>query len=268
MSSSPSRLIAFPFVLFLILFFTTGIIENDRLAFAFLAISIIAMVLIYVFHHQINQIIWNRIPPKLDAKTRAWLLKSSRLYNSLSAVELQRIDYRLSLFMRTKNFVAKREKEYSLEEDVKAMVSLGFVVLTRGRIKYLFENYDQIVVYDHPFASPEKQFLHALELHHEDGVIIFSREQLLLGFYQSEKFLDLSVLAASIAFVYINSDYFNSFCSENEFNIDEAFKEQYLELTGDSYLDPAIFICYQHIMSFRGHSDNGQKLRVPLLMEA
>lgn len=268
MTNSLSRLLAFPFVVFIILFFTTDLITDDTIAFLLLGISIGTLVMIYIYHHQINHWWWKRKPPTLDPKIKALLNSYSSFYKSLSSFECERFDNRLAVFMKIKSFTLKRDKDYQLEEDVKAILSYGFIRLSLGRSDYLFESYDHFVVYDHPFASPNKEFLHSLEIHHEDGVIILSREQLINAFRDPSRYIDLSLMAACICFVNHNSTLFKDDSSWSPGNDYETISNQFQQLTGDDLLDPQVYMCYVYLQNLYLNFPGDQGFELPFLKES
>ena len=51
------------------------------------------------------------------------------------------------------------EKE-SLPEDLKAIIAHNLIQLTFGMEDYLLDPYERVVVYNHAFPTPKKQFLH------------------------------------------------------------------------------------------------------------
>ena len=169
---------------------------------AFMA-SIIILVLLYVFQYQINEKYWKRNPPPLDMKLKNWMTHHSSFAKSLSPEDLGQFEKRISLFVKVKNFTLKGEKDYELEEDSKCLIAHEFQRLTFGREDFLYNEFDQVVVYNHPFPTPNIEQLHAAEIFSEDGVIILSREQLINGFFDPTQ-INIAMLLAIMAFVESN----------------------------------------------------------------
>ena len=94
--------------------------------------------------------------------------------------------------MEANEFIAKGMED--VPPDVKAVVAASVVQLTFRQEDYLLNKFEHIVVYPHPFPSPQhpKQW-HASELFEEDGVIMFSAEQLMAGFAQPTKFFHVGL---------------------------------------------------------------------------
>ncbi|MFT6810731.1 MAG: hypothetical protein ACJA01_003976 [Saprospiraceae bacterium] len=203
LSRSPARFLALPFVLYAILFMANGYYETSTIhTLAFMA-SIIILVLLYVFQYQINEKYWKRNPPPLDMKLKSWMTHHSNFAKSLSPEDLGRFEKRISLFVKVKNFTLKGEKDYELEEDSKCLIAHEFQRLIFGREDFLYNELNQIVVYNHPFPTPNIEQLHAAEIYSEDGVIILSREQLINGFFDPTQ-VNIALLLAIMAFVESN----------------------------------------------------------------
>lgn len=169
---------------------------------AFMA-TIIILVLLYVFQYQINEFFWKRNPPPLDLKLRSWMTHHSNLIQQLSPENRAQFEKRISLFVKLKTFTLKAEKDYELEEDSKCLIAHEFQRLTLGREDFLYKEYDQVVVYNHPFPTPNIEVLHAAEIFSEDGVIILSREQLINGFFDPTQ-INIALLLAVMTFIESN----------------------------------------------------------------
>ena len=200
MTSSLARLIGLPFALILIFTFSSGGLEIFGIKTILILCSLVVLALLYVFHNQIDAWWWQRHPPRLEKPLKAWLRGYSRYYQKLGPGEIEKIDKRISVFIKIKNFTLKGKRDYQLEEDIKAIVAHEFIRLTLNREDFIFKGFDQIVVYNHPFGSPKIESFHTLELFQEDGVIIFSKEQLVNGFISPDKYVNIALLGAICAF--------------------------------------------------------------------
>ncbi len=173
-----AKLLSLPLVALIVVFFLTGDLHSDLSVFGLLIVPTILLSVLYVFQYQVNQWWWRHRPPVLSPQV-LFLIKQLRpQFEKWTRDDQALFLDRLAVFMYTKNFVLKREKDYEVEEDSKALMALEFVRLTLRCEEYLFEHYDQFVLYDHPFGTPAKPELHSIETFHEDGVVIMSREQL------------------------------------------------------------------------------------------
>ena len=200
MTQSLARLLALPFVLYLIYFFTSGAYERSQVHTYIVLGCMIALALLYVFQYQINIWYWKRKPPRLSKKLLSWVAHHSGFYTSLSSEDQLKLEQRIALFIKLKTFTLKVDKDAELEEDMKALVAHEFQRLVFNRDDYQYEDYDQFIFYNHPFPTPTIEQLHALEIHDEHGVVIMSREQFINGVANPEQ-INIGLLAAIITFV-------------------------------------------------------------------
>jgi hypothetical protein len=78
--------------------------------------------------------------------------------------------------------------------DVKGIVAASAVQLTFGHEDYLLHPFEHVVIYPHPFPSPQHpEEWHVCEHFEEDGVIMFSAEQLVPGFLEPHRFLNIGL---------------------------------------------------------------------------
>ncbi|MEL6388727.1 MAG: zinc-dependent peptidase [Bacteroidota bacterium] len=167
-----------------------------------LILAIVLMVVTYIFSHQINMWWWNKYPPRLDSKLAAFLERVSPFFAALGNEERQRFEHRMALFMSDKNFIAKRSRDMPLEEDIKALIAHECIRLTMRLDEYMMDHYGDIIVYDHPFATPRIESLHSIETYHEDGVLVLSREQLLNGYAPDQ--INIALIAAIKMWIRMN----------------------------------------------------------------
>ncbi len=177
-----------------------GWYETSNVWDLLLLLSFVAIILLYIFQFQVNAWWWRRRIPPLDRKVSDWLDRYSTFLSTLTEDKKQILKQRISLFMKLKTFSLMRDKTYELEEDTKALVAHEFQRLMLGRADFLYEEYDNFVLYNHPFPSPENKSLHCLEVYHEDGVVLLAREQLINGFLDPERF-NIGLFAAVQTFV-------------------------------------------------------------------
>ena len=163
--------------------------------------SIFGLVLLYVFQEQIDKTWWSKFPPLLDDKIKAWISVYSPFYQQLSPIDQKKFEGRLSQFMKLKDYTLKVEKDYQLEEDVKALLSHEYIRISFNNKNYHFQLFGHFVLYNHPFASPDYQFLHTIEVNQEDGVVILSKEQLINGFNPDNRQFNIGLYAAAICWL-------------------------------------------------------------------
>lgn len=202
MTQSLARILAFPFALALILAFSYSSFDFEGPMTLVVLGCLVALALLYVFHNQIDQWWWKKRPPRLDAPVKAWMTRFSPFYNQLSSTDKGLFESALSIFIRTKEFTLKADKDYQLEEDIKGVIAHEFIRVGRTLPELTYPELDYIVLYNHPFGSPNVQTLHSVELNREDGVVILSKELVVNGFVQPATYVNISLLAAIMTFVW------------------------------------------------------------------
>jgi len=137
-----------------------------------------ALILIYLFSPQIDYWWLGRNPVELDQQITDLLHGTNPDYVALSQDQKNEFNKRLTLFTTGKEFIAKGMEKENMDVpfDVQNMISQIPVTMTMGRDDFTFRQFDRIVLYKHPFGSPLHRFLHTMETHAEDGVVILSLE--------------------------------------------------------------------------------------------
>jgi hypothetical protein len=118
------------------------------------------------------------------------LIKFFPPYSKIPKVEVLDFDQKLGLFVKAKDFIPMGIPD--IPEDVKYLIAAQALIISRHRENWLLEPYFRIVLYPHPFLSPAMpETAHTSEIHEEDGVLIFSLEQLLPGFFSWGKHFNI-----------------------------------------------------------------------------
>lgn len=196
-----STVLAFPFMIL------AGIIiwmvyENDDTTLTYyLLIPVFILVVIYIMSPQINWWWWKRMPPELDPPIVKWLESYSPFYNQLSEDGKLNFRRRLKLFMLSKDFGSMGQEKNEMPEDIKGILAHNAIQLTFGREEFLFDNYERMVAYKHAFPSPQHKFLHTVETHREDGVIIYSMEHLIPGMLRRGEIYNIGMHGFADAFI-------------------------------------------------------------------
>ncbi len=143
--------------------------------------STMALILIYLLGPQINWWWYQRYPPDLPAVITQILENRLPFYQRLSQEKKMKFRNRAAMYMEANEFIAKGMKEVA--PDLKAAVACSVVQLTFGKDDYLLNKFEHIVIYAHPFPSPQyPDNWHSSEIFPEDGVVLFSAEQLMPAF--------------------------------------------------------------------------------------
>lgn len=197
-----SRALALPFVLLIIYYFSYAQFQSDSADGWILIPSVIILMLLYVFSDQINKWWWAYKAPPLDPRIQSWIEVYSPIYGDLSSSAQKDFADRLSIFMHTKEFTLKGKKDFQLEEDMKAMIAHEFIRLTLYRQEgHMFPSLKHVVLYNHPFATPKKEFLHSFEYDRTDEVLILAREQMINGFNRGLNYYNILLHAAISVFI-------------------------------------------------------------------
>lgn len=162
-------------------------IEGKQILLIPMFIAILAVVLSYIFQHQINWFYYKKNPLFAPEAIVALYMKTSKFFMALSEEEKILFGRKARLFVEAKEFIGMGMEAFP--EDAKYMIAYYAVRSTWNTEAYLFRHYGRVVAYPHPFLSPmyEDQ-VHTVETEHVDGTIIFSLEHLLASFFNREKY--------------------------------------------------------------------------------
>jgi len=200
-----SRLLALPFVLLIIYYFSYGQFQSEYYDELILIPSMIIIVLLYVFNEQINKWWWKVRPLRLEPRIQSWIETYSLFYQSLEEGEQRLAQSQISKLMLIKEFTLKSKKDYQLEEDMKAIIAHEMYRLTCGISNYIYPSCKHIVMYNHLFATPDYQYLHSVEFNREDGVRILARDATINGFNAGLDHFNVALYGAIIMFMHENS---------------------------------------------------------------
>ena len=185
-----SKFLSFPFVITLLacLYF----VWEGELNPIYIVPNVIIIVSIYVLSPQIDWLWYLRNPPEMDKKLRFFLEKVFPYYRNLSPREKKRFEIRVNMYMIATDFMPKAMEH--VPEDIKGLIAANIVMLTFGQKDYRLPTFEKIVIYPHPFPSPQfPKHLHSSEIFEEDGVILFSVEHLIPGATQQTKFYNIAL---------------------------------------------------------------------------
>ena len=185
----PARVISIPFLL-LTAVFAYLTLEVDESFSIYIIFFVILLAVIYTFSPQINWWWYTRNPPEIDKPMRNLLIQHHSVYNELSLNDKKRFRNRIALYMMAVEFMPMGWE--TLPEDIKGVIAANVVQMTLHQEDFLLPKFERIVVYTTPFPSPQfpKQ-LHASELFEEDGVLLFSAQQVMWSFLQPQQYYNL-----------------------------------------------------------------------------
>lgn len=252
-SFMPSRILSGPLLLIAILFGYLAY-EYDEQYTIGLILAVLLLVLTYVFAPQINWWWWMRHPPDLP-KSLHPPLEHTPFYQRLSEADQRIFRRRVFLFNQAQSFRPQAIKEVT--DDVKTAISTAAVQVNFHRLNFLYPDYENIIVYLHPFPSPQyPDDLHASEVfedEHGNG-LIFSIEHVLRSFLEPLVYYNVCVHEYARLLVKTSND-------EQYPEIGEEFWSQLERISGFSYeklaeymglpaIDP-LLVAIHHYLVFR-----------------
>lgn len=185
----PSRILVLPFAIAALVFlYLTW--EVDESYATYIIGPFVVSALILTFAPQINWWWYSKYPPKLDQNIRLLLRQHFLYYHNLAVDQKEKFRNRLSLFMIGNDFTPQGFE--TVPEDIKGMIAAEAVKLTFGYPKFLFSDFEKIIIYLNPFPSPQyPQNFHASEVFEEDGVLLISTPQIAKAFFEPRGYLSL-----------------------------------------------------------------------------
>lgn len=188
----PSRIIAAPLLLLAILFGYLTYEYGEHYAYG-LVFVVVLLVLSYVFAPQFNWWWWMHYPPDLP-KSLHLPIERTPFYQRLSEADQRIFRRRVFLFSQAQIFRPQAIKEVT--EDVKTAIATAAVQVNFHRQDFLYPDYENIIVYLHPFPSPRyPDHMHASEVfedEHGNG-LIFSVEHILRSFLEPASYYNVGI---------------------------------------------------------------------------
>ena len=185
----PARILALPFLI-LTAVFSYLAMQVDEVYSLYIIPCVILLAVFYTFSPQINWWWYQRYPPEIDSEMRRLLIRHHSFYNVLSVAEKKKFRNRMALYMIGVEFMPKGWER--VPEDIKGVIAANAVHMTFKLDDFLLLPYERIVVYTAPFPSPQyPRTRHASELFEEDGVLLFSAQQVMWTFLQPDQYYNL-----------------------------------------------------------------------------
>lgn len=162
---------------------------------------VVGLAVVYILSPQIDWWWYQRHPPQLPAMVRHLINTKLPFYQDLSATDKTRFRNRMTMYMEANEFMAQGME--AVPPDVKGIVAASAVQVTFGHDDYLLNPFEHIIIYPHPFPSPQHpEEWHACEHFEEDGVIMLSAEQLVPGFLEPTRFLHIGLYEYARVFMH------------------------------------------------------------------
>lgn len=202
MKLQPFQVATAPFgILALIFFYLTMKADGEGIWTLLLVVVVVMAAVIYVMSPQINWWWWQRSPPPLDERTASILADYCAFYRPLSPELKQRFRNRVALFMRGNEFmrpVHPSEMDADalrtrVPEDLKVAVAAMAVQVSFGQPTFSTTKFEHIILYPHPFPSPQFAAVHTCELYEPDGVVLLDADTLMAGFNQPRQIFSIGL---------------------------------------------------------------------------
>ena len=199
------RWVAIPFVIIvLVLLYFAWEVDAEKYSVYIIPVVILLAVLI-VLSPQIDWLMAKRDPPELDPQIRRLLHQVSPYYTQLPADQKKRLRERIGLFKMAFDF--KPQAMERVPEDVKAVIAFYGAQLTLAFDKFLLKPFETVIIYKGPFPSPQfPEHWHICEVFREDGVLLFSADHLLKGFFQPLQYYPTGLHVMAEAFLLKHPD--------------------------------------------------------------
>ena len=208
MKLKPWHYIALPLVILTALILYLAYSKDDELA-KWAALPFAALAATWVLNPQIDWLWYKRNPPALDAHIERIIDDYFSFYKKLAPDLKKRFRDRLAMFMLGNEFIRPPRPDETgdrlpMPEDIKAAVAALAVQVNFGKEKFLTSKFENIVVYPHPFPSPQFEAFHTTEIYEPDGVLLFSAEQLMSGFNNPQQFFSIGLYEYARVFKILN----------------------------------------------------------------
>lgn len=182
-----SKIISFPFLM-LALYYLYMAFEYAGGDYAYyLVFCVLVLAVFYIFSPQIDWWYYQKRPPRLPNPVRHLLHTKVDFYQNLSPEKQTLFRNRMGLYRHAVEFMPQAMEEVPL--DIQYAIAASVVTLTLNQEDFLLSKFEHIIVYPHPFPSPQHpEDWHSSEHFEEDGAILFSIDHLMKGFLESKKY--------------------------------------------------------------------------------
>ena len=202
MKIQPWQILAAPFLIIglLALYFTVKA-DGESLWISIFVATVISLAAIYVMSPQINWLWWQRSPPPLDARNERVLADYCAFYKQLSPEMKQRFRNRVALYLLGNEFIrpvhpSDMEADTlrtRVPEELKIAAAAAAAQVRFGQSKFLASKFEHIILYPHPFPSPQFAAIHTCEIYESDGVLMLDADTLMAGFNQPRQIFSIGL---------------------------------------------------------------------------
>lgn len=256
-----------PFVIALVYMGYQAYTQPNYPYLIWILVPIIIVILIYLFKPQMDFYWHKKFPIELDPKLKDIIQKFNPYYGSLDNDKKSEFENRLALYMEARAFKGVGSEQKDVPYDIKGILSAIPVQMTMHKKDFLIGDMDRIFIYKHPFPSPRFPFLHNVETHVEDGVIILSLEAVHLALTNPDGYYNVAWHAFVEAYLKVykdKTDKIEAHANWETITLISNFTEKHvLEITLLKAIDPLIVICVLYF----SHNEEMQN-KAPEVFEA
>lgn len=130
-------------------------------------------------------------PERMYAAQRAIISRNFPFYNNLNTLNKRYFEHRVLRFINNHNFVGRRGVEVTKKMEI--LIASTAVMLTFGMRRYLFSQFDNIIIYPKKYRSRVTNLHHTGETNPRLGTIVFSWENFLEGIAIEDNNLNLGL---------------------------------------------------------------------------
>lgn len=200
---SLTKILAMPVIFALVALLYLEFSTDISTGFWILA-PVFLIVILYISYEEIDHWYLQRNPIKLDDKLIHLLNNHVPYYRNLAEDQKDKYHTRLSQYITGRSYKSVGSELKDVPYDIKAMIATNAIQLSFSQKDYLIGDFDRIFIYKHPFGTPKYQFLHTVETEAEDGMIIYSLEQLMPGITNPELYYNIGMHGMVEAFIKAN----------------------------------------------------------------
>ncbi len=155
---------------------------------------VVALAIVYVLHQEIDRWYVRKHPQKLPKGMIRFVRDHMPLYRLMNSSQNELFENATSLFLRSTTFMPQGFD--NVPEDLKVVVAANAHILTAFRPEWhkKFEEYANVVIYRHPFPSPQfTEYLHASELYVQDKVVLFCADHFMKAFRFRQQYFNTAM---------------------------------------------------------------------------
>ena len=201
MKLKPWQYVGYPLILITLALLAWGFLKNDSRVAPLVALSFILLAIAYVMSPQMDYWWYKRNPPPLALPIQRLIDEYFIYYKNLNPELKERFRQRLVLYIMGNEFIRPVNKEDTtaaadrnrVPEDLKAAAAAHAIQVSFGKEKFMTEKFEHIIIYPHPFPSPQYNYLHTSEIFEEDGVLLLTSDPLMIGFQTPQTFFSIGL---------------------------------------------------------------------------